>query len=269
MVLLEASRLEDQGDMAGAWGWYRAMVRTIHHVGMRGSVQRRFSIQLWYGQLHDRLATWSANPNTSPALLRQALADIVACKAMTPSEQDSLKSSYLDVNRLFDSPKNPAGTVPSTKFRQSWNPNNKLTREEVQKLWDVWRIWRREPERSRRVIRLLAANWLAYLDLPPHNRPKPDPSVAAVDIYPLGLESPPNACALSPELLESWFESAHDAQELLRYLKPNAVQNLERAHHGEILLLLATELYRRDHNGANPPTSEALVGLYLERLPAE
>ena len=22
--------------MAGAWDWYRAMLRTIHHVGMRG-----------------------------------------------------------------------------------------------------------------------------------------------------------------------------------------------------------------------------------------
>ena len=36
IVLLEASRLEEQGDMAGAWGWYRAMLRTIHHIGIHG-----------------------------------------------------------------------------------------------------------------------------------------------------------------------------------------------------------------------------------------
>ena len=34
LALLEASRLEEQGDMAGAWGWYRAALRAIHHVGL-------------------------------------------------------------------------------------------------------------------------------------------------------------------------------------------------------------------------------------------
>ena len=188
---------------------------------------------------------------------------------MAPSEQDSLKSSYLDVNRLLDSPQNPAATAPSTKFRQRWNPNNKLTQEQVQKLWDAWRIWRREPERSRRVIRLMAANWLAYLDLPFLKRPRPDPNVTAFDVYPLGPLSPENAHALPPEAVERWFESAHDAQKVLRYLSPTAVQNLERRNHAEIVILLATELYRRDHHGADPPTPEDLVGPYLERLPVE
>ncbi len=270
MVLLEASRLEDvQGDMAGAWGWYRAMVRTIHHVGMRASVQRRISIQRWYGQLRNRLATWAADPRTTPALLRQALADVVACDELVPSEQDSLKASYLDVSSLLDSPQNPGRNVPFKKFRQFRKPNGPLTREEIQKLWDAWRFARREPERSQRVIRMLTANWLAYLDLPSQNRPKPDPKVAQLDIYPLGPQSPASARTLSPEALERWFESAHDAQKVLPYLNQTAVKNLELRNHAEILLLLATELYRRDHQGTNPPTLEALVGPYLERLPDE
>ena len=41
IALLEASRLEEQGDMAGAWGWYRAVLRTSHHVGMHGDFYRR------------------------------------------------------------------------------------------------------------------------------------------------------------------------------------------------------------------------------------
>ena len=191
MVLLEASRLEDdQGDMAGAWGWYRAMIRTIHHVGMRGSIQRRISIQRWYGELRARLATWAADPRTTPVLIRQALADVVACEELAPSEQDSLKASYLDVISLLESPQNPGHSVPGKHFHQFRKPNGPLTREEVQKLWDAWRFWRREPERSRRVIRLLTANWLAYNDLPSQNRPKPDPKVAPLDIYPLGPQSP-------------------------------------------------------------------------------
>ena len=40
LVLLEASRLEEQGDMAGAWDWYAAMFREMHHVGLHGEVYR-------------------------------------------------------------------------------------------------------------------------------------------------------------------------------------------------------------------------------------
>ncbi len=86
-----------------------------------------------------------------------------------------------------------------------------LTREEIQPLWDAWRFWRREPERSQRVIRLLTANWLAYHDLPSQNRPKPDPKVTAFDIYPLGPRSTAKA-RTSPEALERWFDSASDAR---------------------------------------------------------
>ena len=35
-----------------------------------------------------------------------------------------------------------------------------------------------------------------------------------------------------------------------------------------MLILLGTELYRRDH-GTDPPTPEALVGPYLKSMPAE
>jgi hypothetical protein len=38
LVFLEASRLEELGDMAGAWELYRATLRTIYHVGMHGDV---------------------------------------------------------------------------------------------------------------------------------------------------------------------------------------------------------------------------------------
>ena len=118
------------------------------------------------------------------------------------------------------------------------------------------------------MIRLVTANWLGYHDLPSGNRPKPDPKVVAFDVYPLGPRSTAKARALSPEALERWFDSASDAQEMLRYLDATGVQALERANHGELFMLLATELYRRDQ-GTDPPTPEALIGPYLERLPEQ
>ncbi len=42
----------------------------------------------------------------------------------------------------------------------------------------------------------------------------------------------------------------------------------ERANHRALIVLLASELYRRDR-GTAPPSDEALVGPYLESLPDE
>ena len=141
------------------------MLRTIHHVGMHGSVARRNASSMAQ-TLRDRLTTWAADPRTTPALLRRALDDVVACEALAPSESDSLKAGYLDVIWLLDSPTNPGREVPLARFRQFWNPDYQLDPEQIQAIWDAWRFWRREPERSRRVIRLVTANWLAYHDLP-------------------------------------------------------------------------------------------------------
>ena len=144
-----------------------------------------------------------------------------------------------------------------------------LNPEQMQSLWDAWRFWRREPERSRRVIRLVMANWLAYYDLPPGNRPKADldPSLN-FDIYPFGPEAPAKARVLSPEALDRWLDSTHDAQVLLRMLDLIQVRSNEWSNDRDLLILLGTQLYRRDH-GTNPPTPEDLVGPYLESLPAE
>jgi hypothetical protein len=107
LALLEGSRLEEQGDMAGAWGWYRAALRTIHHVGMHGTVSRRGIAQRWHMQLIGRLTGWAADPRTTPALLRQAVDDVTACESLAPSESYLLKAEYLDVDRLLADPDGP------------------------------------------------------------------------------------------------------------------------------------------------------------------
>jgi len=46
----------------------------------------------------------------------------------------------------------------------------------------------------------------------------------------------------------------------------NTLGTNERAGHRALVILLARQLYRRDH-GADPPSDEALVGPYLKELP--
>jgi hypothetical protein len=265
MVLLEASRLEEQGDAAAAWESYRALLRTVHHLAMHGDAYRRRVLLQWRHQIRVRLTEWSADQHTTPALLRQAIREIVACEALAPSETDTLKASYLDAIALLQSPNNPGHQVPLGRFRGLWNPDFQLTPEQIQSLWDWWRFWRHEPERSRRVIRLVTANWLASLDVAVAKRSKPEPK-AAIELYRFGPESPANARALAPEDLDAWFDTAYDAQQVLQYLDASGTRDLEAADHSELLLLLASELYRREH-GTDPPSDEALVGPYLRTLP--
>lgn len=266
LVLLEASRLEAQGDMAGTWGGYRAVLRTMHHVGMHGDAYRRRIILQWHPELRARLAMWAADRRTTPALLHQAIRDVVACEALAPSESDSIKFGYLEVIKLLQSDDNPGRHMPFARFRSVWNPAFQLTPEQIQSLWDWWRFCRREPERSRRVIGLVTANWLAFQALPIGKRPKPDPTIA-LEFYRFGPEAPAAARALSPEDLDAWIDTTNDMQQLLQFLDASGVRVLEVENHADILLMLATELYRRDHRN-DPPTPQSLVGPYLERLPA-
>jgi len=144
-----------------------------------------------------------------------------------------------------------------------------LTPEQMRSVYDLWRVWRREPERSRRVIRLVMSNWLAYFDLPPKDRPKPDlNTISRYDFYSFGPEAPAKARVLSPEALGQWLDTTHDAQVLLRMLDLSRLRIDEWANRRDLLILLGTQLYRRDH-GTEPPTPEALVGPYLKSLPDE
>ncbi len=270
LALLEASRLEAQGDMAGAWGWYRAGLRAARHLQMHGSLFRWMTAQRWQKTLRDRLTSWAADPKTTPEMLREAIDDVNACEALPPSESYALKAEYLYLDAMLANPQGPGREPPYMAFRRlQWDPNYAITPEQLQSIWDAWRSWRREPERSRRVIRLMIANWLAYYDTPPEKRPKPDMTTSsAYDFYPIGPGGPANARMLSPGSLDRWLESTCDANALMGFWGWNRGRRQARLDHRDLLILLGTELYRRDH-GADPPNPEALVGPYLKGLPPE
>jgi hypothetical protein len=270
LAFLEASRLEELGDMERAWGWYRAILRSIYHVGMRGTVERRSVAQTWHDELRDRVATWAASPRTTPALIRRAVDDVTACEALAPSESYTLKAEYLDVDRLLDDPEIQAAAFPRSWMSPIPSLGFTVTVGQAAALHDAWRSWLREPERSRRVMRLAIANWIAYYDLPPADRPKPDPKAAGfVDFfYQLGPESPANARAVPPRALASWLRSTFDANFLFGSWGWKVVRSTERSNHRALLVLLGQALYRRDY-GTDSPTPEALVGPYLKSLPAE
>jgi hypothetical protein len=262
--------------MAGAWAWFRSYLRTIHLAGRSGPLYRRHQAQAWHKMLLDRLTGWSADRRTTPALLRQALGDVIACESIVPSDARALKSQYFLVASLFevDGRRRLArGMPPAWLMSRASRPSTRLlaailTPEHIQSILAAWMFWRREPERSRRVLRLVTANRLAYYDLPEEKRPKPDPNVSSCDIYSFGPEAAPRARVMSADTLGGWLDSTYDPRVLIELVNLQGIRTSETANHYTLVILLATELYRRDH-GREPESPQELVGPYLERLPRE
>ncbi len=268
LALLEASRLEEAGDMAGAWGWYRTALRGSYLFARYGTQSHRFLAHIRRNAMLGRLAAWSSDRRTTPAMVRRALDDVLACGALAPSDTYTITIEYEKVMRLLDSPGNPGREPPMDDlFAVFGAPEYQVTPEQVQAVLDVLRFCRREPERSRRVIRLAVANWLAYHDLPPDRRPKPDPNVPGpLQFYAFGPEVPAAARALSPVALDGWLATTFDATPILKEWNPAATRVKEVRGYRAMVVLLASELYRRDR-GVTPPSDEAVVGPYLKELP--
>lgn len=264
LAALEGRRLEAQGKMAEAWGWYRALLRSSRHVGRRGSLVERLIGIAIHGVAAERVDAWAADPRVDAGMLRSALDDALAADGLTPPTSDMLKSEYFNLmNTLDDSTSmRMLAAALNTQGRSTWEIANYWLRV---RYTDGVAFSRQEPERSRRVIRLIWANWLAYCDLPASKRP---PTTTELSLYQATPDAPAAAHALPPEELLRWYETTLWAKPLMPAIRSvDQALRRERSRHAAMVLRLADQLYRREHDGHAPPSPAALVGPYLKALP--
>jgi hypothetical protein len=152
-----------------------------------------------------------------------------------------------------------------------------LSPEMVGQLEAARRFLLREPERSRRVLRLLCANYLTRVET--RWRPPRKPAVLTVltctPLYAVGPEAPAGARALPPQEVAGWLVASVDAklrllmgyEEWLPPVRPRDGRTVaDRRAYRDLVIMLATEIYHRER-GVPPPTEDALVGTYLQSLP--
>ena len=267
LAVLEGSRLEGEGDLAGAWGWYRAALRSSRHSGRHGFLIER----LTGGAMHDvasqALTRWASDAQVDAPLLRRALDEVIAVDAMTVPWSETLKQEYLVFVRSIDDPnliedllvyRNPDAPA-------DWCQDLPVS-DAAKKPIQVARVMlSNDKERSLRVVRLMFANWMAQLDKPPARRSR----LARTDppIYEPDPAAPPASRALPPEKLSKWLDSSMLAARQFRFLSKYAHNiDRERARQARLVVHMAGELYRREH-GEPPPSPRALVGPYLKALP--
>ena len=214
LAFLEASRREESGDTAGAWDCHRAVLRTITHLRRRGSTLQRQNAREASRLLQRRLTDWATGPRTTISQLRTALEVVLENEPKPEWDLFAVKYGYLE---LMGALERPIPLSAQQAIEGEWTfrlGDMSLSPEMVGQLEAARRFLLREPERSRRVLRLLCANYLAHVET--RGRPPRKPAVLAVftyltstnpitkgkiriPLYPVGPEAPAGARALPPQ----------------------------------------------------------------------
>jgi hypothetical protein len=162
LALLEGSRLEHSGDLAGAWRMYRAALRASRHAGRHGGTSQRWIGHSILEQTRPRIEAWIDRPGMTGELLRRAIGDVEACWAMTPPVSEAVRAEYF------------AARTAVNHTETSWSDTGPYSNANWYNQFFLgrWahRFLRREPERSSRVLRLIAAGYLAQCDRPRAHR---------------------------------------------------------------------------------------------------
>ena len=273
---MEGGRCADSGNMAGAWDCYRAILRMYVHLRRRERLKNRLRADLHLGELQQRLAKWAADPRTTIPQLRRALEEVVACRPRPEWDAFTLKREYLDLMRFLDGPVNPPpeqieeeltyrlgdvavagrseryGSTASSAGSPA-SPNAAAASFDYS-LPTGWRMWR-TPTRSDAGRRCERAFHIAQRTT----------SVCSIPSAPTHRQA--LACCHRRRWQAGWSRpTMPEWPSRYEFLAWPAVRQTEQRGYRELLVLLASELYRRER-GTLPPSEEALVGTYLESLP--
>jgi hypothetical protein len=271
LAALEGSRLEAEGDNASAWAWYRAILRSSRH-SVQGFMMERLVGAAIHKTANERLVRWAMDGRVDASLLREALREAQKFDAMGPPLSSTLKLEYLILMRDLVEMNTIVDYLPTPGAPRDWYRQRPLLEKGVGHVQRLHVALTNDQERSRRVFKLLYANWLAQVDRPPRER-----AHIAVDqpvvIYAKDPNAPAAARAVAPEKLARAISKTLLANEAIELIGNRPLWEgdgplmKERKRQAALIITLATELYRREHGGMAPTINRDLIGPDLEVLP--
>jgi hypothetical protein len=261
LAMLEGSRLQDAGDLDGAWRIYRGAVRSSRHAGIHGAAIQRLIGRSLLVQARPRVLEWIESPKVTPEMLRRAIADVEACSAMTPPNSDMIRAEYFALRAALNRPEEwnryIGGEADGPGGAGMWYNHLSFVPP-------IRRFLLREPERSLRVLRLVTAGVLAQCDRPRASRAKL--IEANYLIYDVDDRTPAVVASMTPEELKSWADRS-----TYRYLMPAlntalSYADFEGGTFDELRLRMAERAYEIER-GKPASTYGDLLGPYLRSLP--
>ena len=257
---LRAFLLKSQGDFAGAWAWIKASLRASRHVGSNGFFMERMMGIGYYEWASKQAILWADDPKVDAKLLRQALDDVLAIDAMTPSGSSTVRMEYFsEMNTLDDWKQRESNRHGYGEFSDRPFGNQVKVRLDT-----AMALLAHEPERSRRVARLILSNWLAAADLPRSERSKRLMNVGKYQVFQAPHGSP---ATLSSTEMEGWINSSYYIKAYVEFWSGwNTQVSRDEVNRAKLIVHLAERLYLRER-GKPPESPEQLVGPYLKALP--
>jgi ABC-type transport system involved in multi-copper enzyme maturation permease subunit len=101
LLLLEARRLESDGDLAEALDCYVATIRLGYHVQAAGTLFQFRLGDVCEALVCQRMPRWAAHPGQTPERMRQAISRLDDVFRSAPPLSDSLKIDYLMIRRAL------------------------------------------------------------------------------------------------------------------------------------------------------------------------
>ncbi len=271
LAKLQASRLQSEGKPGLAWRWHKARLRFLLQNGRRRGILSHWASSFGFNQFLSQAQTWADHPAITVEQLRHAIADLEAIAPLYPKRSDSLKAEYVAYAEMIDDqvglltlqqPPALGGVAVTLIPPETFAPA--ILRAEL--------FLEAEPERSRRVLRLAFANWIAQADKAPAQRAKVHSTEPLVFEPELGETPPISPASLAAQMtsapLMKFYRSMNPAQR--GYLPgPDEWPTLLDADRRAVANLIITYASRihEIETGKWPDSPEALIGKVLPRLP--
>ena len=256
LAVIEASRLEEEGDFEGAWRWYRTVYLNMGHLARRNALTPRLIGNALHFMMIDRVVEWAENPNVTPEQLRKARDDVRATVKEIGPMSDTLKAEYISFEVGLHRGGWPRDYValPGTKEWQEFY---------VPAVGPLLSIVG-EPELTRRIYRHALANHLKEIDKPFHET-SPQASAGQSLLF----DRPHQFMEkdeLSSAVMIAALNQSFVAQDIVLLARFQDVVYRERALFQLIDVCLALQLYKREH-GQYPETLDHLVPKHLDSVP--
>jgi hypothetical protein len=257
LATLEASRLQEAGDLVGAWRLLEAALRTSRHAGQHGGTMARMNGLRILSNLRPRMDAWLADSAITPELFRRAVLGIEACRLMTPPVSEMVKVEYLLRRASLDD----LGWSRHHLRRINWGSD---WHDRLAPLVEAERFVSNEPEKTRRVLQLITAGWLAQCDRPSTERARMISQNYA--IFEIDSSTPSALASIAPLGLERAAKSS--LYQLLGYDNPTSIFwiDSDAGHLDALVLRMAERGFTLEH-GRPPQTYADLLGSYLQKLP--
>ena len=264
MALIEAARLRREGDLAKAWTYCRAILRTGRHQQRHGSSFARARGLSTLAFFRDAAKAWVDDPRVSDKELRQALDDLDDADSLLVPNAEAIEVGYLqelqrlkDPNYLKNLRLSPDSTIIGWQNDQIWYRYLPFWHEGSLYLWN-------EPERSRRILKLETANWL--IAAAPSELSRTDLREAYPHVFtPLPLATLNQG--VLPPWIDDWFRSSllFEAGRPSDPYKGHWKEN-DQSKVNPLKVEIAKKLFEKQYH-REPESAKELVGPFLKSWP--